>query len=49
MKRITVLLTEEIYETLRSIGEKQDRSVPNLLAHLGRQVAEEAQDQPKAS
>ncbi len=53
MKRITVSIPEDIYELLEQWGSTEDRSIPNLVAHLARKGAlqwkEQQEQQPKAS
>jgi predicted transcriptional regulator len=37
-KRLTVTLDDELYEKLEEIAKEQERTVPNLLAYLGREA-----------
>jgi predicted transcriptional regulator len=37
VKRLTVTIDDDLYEKLEEIAKEQERTVPNLLAYLGRE------------
>jgi predicted transcriptional regulator len=49
VKRLTVTLDDELHDKLELIAKEQERTVPNLLAYLGREAVKqwEAKHQDK--
>jgi predicted CopG family antitoxin len=45
--RVTVTLTEDVYQVLSEWAEKEDRSLANLLAHLAAKAVRERIEEKK--
>ncbi|GET36570.1 ribbon-helix-helix domain-containing protein [Microseira wollei] len=45
--RVTVTLTEDVYQVLSEWAEKEDRSLANLLAHLAAKAVRERVEEKK--
>lgn len=46
-KRVNVSLDDELYDELEKLAEYEERTVPNLLAYLGREAVRKwRQEQP---
>jgi len=50
MKRVVVNVSDEMFETLQHLAEREVRSIPNLVLWLAQKsLSEKEQQQPKAS
>lgn len=45
MRRLTISIPKDVYEILEGWGDKEDRSVPNLISHLARKAAQQYQQE----
>ena len=49
VKRLTVTMDDDLYEKLEIIAKEQERTVPNLLAYLGREEVKRREADPQNS
>jgi predicted transcriptional regulator len=47
VKRLTVTMDDDLYEKLEIIAREQERTVPNLLAYLGREEVKRREADPQ--
>ena len=49
VKRLTVTLDDDLHAELEKLASEQERTVPNLLAYLGREAVKQWRDQQQAN
>ena len=49
VKRLTVTLDDELHAELEKLALDQERTVPNLLAYLGREAVKQWRDQQQTN